>query len=365
MSILAVLVITMLTTPVMAITWGAEDTDHQNVGLIGVFYDDNTALGICSGVLIEPHVLLTAGHCAEFLLSLDASASVKVSFNGQPNFSDPDDWVEVDDIILHPNYNFGFKANRNDLGLLLLAETPRDVEPAILPMEGFLDTLRAEGKLRHGSNGAKFTVVGYGATLTWPPPDTTYSPVRRQAESEYRALLKAWLKMSQNQATGDGGTCAGDSGGPIFWTEPDGTEDGTEILVGITSWGDPNCVAVSFNYRTDISDTLHFIKDNLKLEGFSVSTIQDILNFFDRSIENGKLEGRGRLANFRPWLMRKMLVIGSNFIEQEQINNACSMLQRAYNRCNTEPEPPDFVVGEAAPQLADMIQNLRTSLGCE
>jgi secreted trypsin-like serine protease len=40
--------------------------------------------------------------------------------------------------------------------------------------------------------------------------------------------------MSQNQATDDGGTCYGDPGGPAFWTEP----DGTEILVGITSWGD-------------------------------------------------------------------------------------------------------------------------------
>jgi secreted trypsin-like serine protease len=62
--------------------------------------------------------------------------------------------------------------------------------------------------------------------------------------------------MSQNQATGDGGTCYGDSGGPAFWTE----EDGTEILVGITSWGDANCVATGFNYRVDITETLDFIE---------------------------------------------------------------------------------------------------------
>ncbi len=60
--------------------------------------------------------------------------------------------------------------------------------------------------------------------------------------------------MSQNQATGDGGTCFGDSGGPAFWTE-----DGDEILVGITSWGDAQCVASGLNYRVDISDTLSFI----------------------------------------------------------------------------------------------------------
>ena len=61
--------------------------------------------------------------------------------------------------------------------------------------------------------------------------------------------------MSQNQATDDGGTCYGDSGGPAFWMKP----DGTEILVGVTSWGDASCVSSAFNYRVDIPDTLGFI----------------------------------------------------------------------------------------------------------
>jgi hypothetical protein len=76
--------------------------------------------------------------------------------------------------------------------------------------------------------------------------------------SEYRALLKAWLRMSQNQATDDGGTCYGDSGGPAFWEDP---ENGNETLVGITSWGDAQCVSSGFNYRVDIPDTLDFIAD--------------------------------------------------------------------------------------------------------
>ncbi len=63
--------------------------------------------------------------------------------------------------------------------------------------------------------------------------------------------------MSQNKATDDGGTCYGDSGGPTFW-EPD---ENTSILVGITSWGDAQCVASGFNYRVDIADTLDFVED--------------------------------------------------------------------------------------------------------
>jgi hypothetical protein len=145
------------------------------------------------------------------------------------------------------------------VGVLILADEVTSIEIANLPEEGFLDDLKKEGKLRQGSEGAEFTVVGYGASLEWPPPDITYYDQRQYSISEYQALLKSWLRMSQNQATGDGGSCYGDSGGPAFWTEP----DGTEILVGITSWGDANCIASGFNYRVDIPDTLDFIADEI------------------------------------------------------------------------------------------------------
>ncbi len=138
---------------------------------------------------------------------------------------------------------------------LILAEPVTGIEPANLPALGFLDQLQAQGKLNQGKTKAKFTLVGYGGTLDWPPPEITYEDMRQYSVSEYRALLKAWLRMSQNQATGDGGTCGGDSGGPAFWTEP----DGTEILVGVTSWGDGSCVSAGFDYRVDIPDTLDFI----------------------------------------------------------------------------------------------------------
>jgi len=103
----------------------------------------------------------------------------------------------------------------------------------------------------------KFTVVGYGAMLAWPPPLMINSDFkRRYAESEYRALLPAWLRLSQNHATDDEGTCFGDSGGPAFYT--DSAEN--RIIVGTISWGDPNCISTGFNYRTDITETMEFIE---------------------------------------------------------------------------------------------------------
>ena len=257
------LILTVGILPATAITWGELDGDgHPNVGLISRPDPNDPAKQrpLCSGTLIHSRVFLTAGHCTDFLEYLMAAGrltieGVKVSFDTDNALEN--NLLSVEAVITHPDYNFGPYSNPRDVGALILAEEVTDnITPAELPGEGFLDELRAAGELNQGKTKAKFTLVGYGTTLEWPPP-TFIRPdgKRRVAESEYRALLKAWLRMSQNHATDDGGTCYGDSGGPAFWNE-----DGTEILVGVTSWGDIPCVATGFNYRVDIPETLSFIE---------------------------------------------------------------------------------------------------------
>ena len=147
----------------------------------------------------------------------------------------------------------------------MLEEEVEDILPATLPGEGFLDDLKAAGELSYGYDKAQFTVVGFGAVLVWPPPVIELIPhPRRYAQSEYRSLLKNWLHLSQNMATDDGGSCFGDSGGPVFWTD----EVGNETIVGITSWGDPNCISPSFNYRVDTAESMDFIFTFLPGVGF-------------------------------------------------------------------------------------------------
>jgi len=244
-----VLVLVLVTVPVVAITWGEPDTEHTNVGAMMMVLPGWGNTPVCSGTLIHPRVFLTAGHCT---VGVEAD-EVWVNFN--QDGTNLEGILDVAEVITHPDYWWGPYSNPHDVGVLILAEPVTGITPATLPDEGFLDRLDEEGELKHGRERAKFTLVGYGATLDWPPPDIYYEDQRQYSESEFRALLKSWLRMSQNQATGDGGTCYGDSGGPAFWTEP----DGTEILVGITSWGDAPCVSSGFNYRVDIPDTLDFI----------------------------------------------------------------------------------------------------------
>ncbi|MBI1879685.1 MAG: trypsin-like serine protease [Chloroflexi bacterium] len=253
------LVLIVWVTPATAIVYGGLDGDgHPNVGLISLSISGRPAIHIpaCSGVLIHPRVFLTAGHCTAELNALIAQNiitkdNVKVSF-------DPDDaltkkLLDVKDIFTHPEFNdTGFQPNPHDVGVLILSKPVKNIKSATLPAEGFLDTLQL--------TGTTFTVVGYGATRQQgEKPSEIKDPdgKRRVAESGFQTLHEAQLVLSQNQATDNAGTCSGDSGGPAFWRNG----DGTETLAGIVLGGDPNCVERGTYYRADISDTLGFIND--------------------------------------------------------------------------------------------------------
>jgi hypothetical protein len=262
--VLAALLIMVLSTAGIAgaITFGKPDGDaHPYVGLL-IFDDEDGPAWRCTGTLVGPKVVLTASHCTEGAVAARIWFDEKLrDEDGKPLVPD---YPEGGAVAIegtpysHPDYWWGPTSNPRDVGVVILEEAVTDVGLANLPYEGFLDDLREAGDLNQGKEKARFTLVGYGGTLDWPPPVISYDLMRRFSVSEHRALLKAWLRMSQNQATGDGGTCYGDSGGPAFWTDP---LTGVETLVGITSWGDAVCVASAFNYRVDIPETLDFLAD--------------------------------------------------------------------------------------------------------
>jgi len=257
----------MIVLPAKAITWGELDTEHTNVGAMVVDWPDNGLSQVCSGTLIEVEglegrVFLTAGHCTDYLQYLLDSGQITIDdiyVNFDVYALEESTLLPVAEVETHPDYSWTPASNRHDVGLLLLEENS-GLTPAILPEKGFLDARKKAGDLRQGKEEADFIVVGYGGTLDWPPPSVEYDDRRQFAESEYQALTRSWLHMSQNHATGDGGTCYGDSGGPTFWVDPD-TGDETDIVVAITSWGDVPCVATGIAYRVDTSDALEFIAE--------------------------------------------------------------------------------------------------------
>lgn len=262
----AALAVLLAVAPAAAITYGALDDDaHPNVGaLIAEWRTPGVKEEFCSGTLIAPTVFLTASHCTASLQSRGIQDhDVWVSFD-----TDIGDPVRASTTLIrgtmhtHPEFGFsgpdGF-SDPHDIAVIVLDQPAGDlypgIEPASLPTLGLFDQMAKKNGLR----GQKFTAVGYGVhqpQLGGGPQVFPFDGMRWRAVSEFNALNNAWLRLSQNNATDDGGTCYGDSGGPNFLGAGDSE---TDMTAGITVTGDTACLATNVIYRLDTPSARAFL----------------------------------------------------------------------------------------------------------
>jgi len=92
-----------------------------------------------------------------------------------------------------------------------------------------------------------------------------------------------------------------------------------------------------------------------------------LLAFFDESVADGTLEGDGpgNSADGRLNALRNILEMASDLINIGEIEDACEQLMVAKRKCDGESPPPDFVTGNAAEDLHNMILELMEAIGCE
>ncbi len=98
--------------------------------------------------------------------------------------------------------------------------------------------------------------------------------------------------------------------------------------------------------------------------------IAAILEFFDTSVADETLVGNGpgESGGARLVALRNMIEAAGDVIAAGSLEGGCQQLQRANERTDgfSPPgSPPDFVMGDATEELANMIQDLVTSLGCQ
>ncbi len=253
LAVIVALGLSLVPAPARAITWGSLDGNaHPYVGAIIIDHGDGIAHEFCSGSLVSPHVFLTAGHCALPLEAYVAQGVVFVSF--ATNFrAARADRHEVVASIPNPLYHWGPTSDPHDNGVLLLKDGVTSVGYTTLAPEGYLDLLRSTGVLQ----GTRFINVGYGDNESF-----VVSGYRQISYSGYMNLHNAWLYMTQNNRTGNGGTCYGDSGGPTFVAD---TSAGKLYQVTTVSHGDTKCKSTNINYRTDIPSSLSFIQAMVRL----------------------------------------------------------------------------------------------------
>jgi hypothetical protein len=198
--------------------------------------------------------VLVAGHCTDGTVAARAWFDESVQGNPEYPFSgatsyDGTPYTNPDFCIGCGNGLPGFAIR--DVGVVVLSEpVPTSVVStyATLPAAGTVDTMK---------NKAKLDLVGYGVQEQihgGGPPVWSGLRVRLYAPSELVSgefvHSAEFIKVALNPGGGSGGTCFGDSGGPIL---PRG---GTAVLAVNSYVTNSNCGGVGYSSRVDIPEVL-------------------------------------------------------------------------------------------------------------
>lgn len=213
-------------------------------GGVGVLIIDEGANrfvdAFCTGSLISPTVFLTAGHCI-----VGPGTDYYISF--------APDIVPLPPLSQLIKSSTAFRAPTSDVGVIILpAGSTTGIPVYDLPSLGYIETVKERGVLAR----VTATVVGYGvASLGRGPATSPFDGIRRVADTRVLSIQGAFLLIADSHGrSGQGGTCSGDSGGPVFLSQ-----DPT-IIVAITTIGFPEgCHAIGVYTRLDTQAALSFL----------------------------------------------------------------------------------------------------------
>lgn len=250
-----------------AVVGGTIDTNNRfaNVGALQL-RDGGQWFDYCSGTLVAPNIVLTAGHCADFFTAGAGQEGLgpddwRVSFDPDPDESSA--YYGADHFAVHPEALANLPACRGvnsaptclapgaeDVALVYLEEPVVGITPAAVATSGYLDGLDPKRET--------LTLVGYGgnALLQGSVVSSAHQVFLWDGMRRYRDVSVVsngiypdrFIKVSQ-------GSCFGDSGGPVF-------HDG--IVVALTSWGmSLRCDGPTLAYRLDSGSAHDFLDANL------------------------------------------------------------------------------------------------------
>jgi hypothetical protein len=251
-----------------------KDFTHDYVGLL-VFYTDpdpetgDTFSHRCTGTLVSPTLIVTAGHCTQ---GVD-TGRVYFQQSVAPNY-DPDAFGGLggDETTGYPYENgvtfshtwtygdifagYPHVKDTQDLGLVQLdsAYTPPSGLYGLLPGDHAIDDYLAG---THAKQSLRFRTSGYGLSDQDPVPVSFRERLTAPAYivEGTSALTEFNLKTTANASKGKGGSCNGDSGGPVFF-------EGTRVIAAVVSFGfNPQCKGLDLSYRLDRQPVLGWIAD--------------------------------------------------------------------------------------------------------
>lgn len=294
LSVVALLAATFLgASPAAGITYGEPDAgEHPYVGFMIFFVPSEPGWFSCSGTLLDGDTFLTAGHCtygigtegedvldAEGDVVTSGGTDVWVTFDetevlaGWPARADyPTEkalyearsaWLDVNpDYIAgaaypSPEYDdFASFPENHDVGVVELESTAPVTTFGELAPLGTAETLA--GETGRGRNDALVENVGYGIQSIQPKPmevESRYKSTSRIVEVNGSASTSGNLHTLNNPSAvgGRGGTCFGDSGGPVLAND-------TNLVIAVVSYGfSGTCHGADYSWRVDTADSCEFL----------------------------------------------------------------------------------------------------------
>jgi secreted trypsin-like serine protease len=239
------------------ITNGSVDGNAHPATVLIVMDEKGVPSWLCSGTLIAPKIVLTAGHCAgepgEFSgIRIYTESNVDDGNNNFP-FAGPNS-VEAVSWKAHPQYtSAAFFVH--DVGVITLKKAVNLAASQYgkLPTVNQLDALQP-------SSSTTFTSVGYGVQRI--NPVFIQQDLIRMSANPHLVQINTpgftgdfSLLLSNNASTG--GTCFGDSGGPNYLGS-------SNVIAGVTSFGlNGTCGGTGGVFRLDRQNVLDFVNSFL------------------------------------------------------------------------------------------------------
>jgi hypothetical protein len=206
----------LVAAPAAAVVGGAVDADDRAVVVIDV-----GGFRFCSGAVVGPRAVLTAGHCVIDVGGVPLGVSV-VGDDAETAVAS----FTVVQAVRHPDY--AGEGKPADVALLQL-DADVDVEPLAPSTHAFVDD-DVGGTLRHVGYGVADEASGDGRG------------VRRTVDLPVTAVDDDFVYAGAVERQ----TCDGDSGGPALWRD----DDGVERIAAVTSDG-PSCHETGWDVRVD------------------------------------------------------------------------------------------------------------------
>ena len=237
--------------PAKAVVNGTLATNNKYVVPIEAVYNSTNSI-YCSGVMISKNVLVTAGHCL-----LDENKQISKSiYVGKPGTSLKDIRADYGLVVgsFIPDDFLGSGIDNSvgpsDIALLVIDRIFSEVEPLQIASENDLKTMK--------TNQSSLRAIGYGFTSDLNEKNfDAYFFDGYFLNYEYPSRANTFAMASKS-----GGSCKGDSGGPVINITPKkimllGVITGGASKINCSTPGQSGLYILSFSGISRYSNVLH------------------------------------------------------------------------------------------------------------